>query len=109
MPPLVHGRSAAPAGPRPFALSIPSSREEMVEALRNSLHLSTPDMHGMYRESPPSSSASSCGQADPEDYGSEEDDALEPPVNATEWMGWINWEVVDSPMQLPRIDAMRVA
>ena len=104
-----HGQPPRPAGKRPAVLAIPTSHEDLLEALRTSLHASTPSPPGGYREPPPSSSASSCGQSsDPDDAIDYDYDDSSVVVDTTEWEGWIDWDRVTRPTTLPLIEAMRI-
>ena len=92
------------SSPRPFPVSVPPDREDMLSLLRSSLLASTPGLHASYRDAPPSSTASSCGPDAPDVdiIADEEEDA--PAVTGNEWEGWIDWDRVDD----LRVDAMRV-
>ncbi len=82
----------------------------MLERLRTSLHAATPSPPGGYRDSPPSSSASSCGQSsDPDDAIDYDYDDTSIVVDTTEWQGWIDWDrVTRPPTNLPLIESMRI-
>ena len=89
--------------PRPFPVSIPPDRDEMLSMLRTSLLASTPGLHASYRDAPPSSSASSCGPESPVDEIDDEEDA-QPEINSHEWETWIDWDRVSE----LRVDAMEL-
>ena len=101
-------RRNRPAG-KALLVRVPT-HEEMLERLRTSLHAATPSPPGGYRDSPPSSSASSCGQSsDPDDAIDYDYDDTSIVVDTIEWQGWIDWDrVTRPPTNLPLIESMRI-
>jgi hypothetical protein len=112
--------SSGPLGARPgVATGLEfATRDEMIDVLRDALAASTPSPHGGYRESPPSSCASSCGgQVELDDIISheEEDDDDSERTSSIEWEAWIDWQaplVQRAPRSLqpaPALEAMRLS
>ena len=106
---------AAPARRRPPQLLLPTDNEALLQALRLSLHASTPSPYSLtWREPGPpsstSSSASSCGVAEPEQDVPDDDDAPSDPLtlgdSECEWEAWIDWERLTRAREGPSVPAM---